>query len=84
MNGEPRLAIRRALVSVFDKRGLEGLAAALAAAGVEVVSTGSTAATLEGHGVPRVEVLGWGESRSKHPPPGGGAGRRGRAGSRAQ
>ncbi|HSK35680.1 MAG TPA: bifunctional phosphoribosylaminoimidazolecarboxamide formyltransferase/IMP cyclohydrolase, partial [Actinomycetota bacterium] len=59
MSREPRLPIRRALVSVFDKRGLEGLAAALAAAGVEVVSTGSTAATLEGHGlaVTRVEEL---------------------------
>jgi phosphoribosylaminoimidazolecarboxamide formyltransferase / IMP cyclohydrolase len=54
-----RLPIRRALVSVFDKQGLEGLAAALAAAGVEVVSTGSTAAALEGHGlgVTRVEEL---------------------------
>jgi phosphoribosylaminoimidazolecarboxamide formyltransferase / IMP cyclohydrolase len=54
-----RLPIRRALVSVFDKQGLERLAAALAAAGVEVVSTGSTAATLEGHGlaVTRVEEL---------------------------
>ena len=53
------LPIRRALVSVFDKRGLDRLAAALAAAGVEVVSTGSTAAALEGHGlaVTRVEEL---------------------------
>ena len=59
MSGPERLPIRRALVSVFDKGGLEGLAAALAAAGVEVVSTGSTAATLEGHGlgVTRVEEL---------------------------
>jgi phosphoribosylaminoimidazolecarboxamide formyltransferase / IMP cyclohydrolase len=56
---EARLPIRRALVSVFDKQGLERLAAALAAAGVEVVSTGSTAAALEGHGlgVTRVEEL---------------------------
>ena len=54
-----RLPIRRALVSVFDKRGLDRLAAALAAAGVEVVSTGSTAAVLEGLGlaVTRVEEL---------------------------
>ena len=54
-----RLPIRRALVSVFDKRGLDRLAAALAAAGAEVVSTGSTAAALEGHGlaVTRVEEL---------------------------
>ena len=54
-----RLPIRRALVSVFDKRGLDRLAAALAAAGVEVVSTGSTAAAFEAHGlaVTRVEEL---------------------------
>ncbi|HEV8424659.1 MAG TPA: bifunctional phosphoribosylaminoimidazolecarboxamide formyltransferase/IMP cyclohydrolase [Actinomycetes bacterium] len=58
MNGE-RLPVRRALVSVFDKEGLDRLAAALGAAGVEVVSTGSTAAVLEGHGlrVIRVEEL---------------------------
>lgn len=54
-----RQPIRRALVSVFDKAGLDRLAAALAGAGVEVVSTGSTAAALEGHGlkVTRVEQL---------------------------
>jgi phosphoribosylaminoimidazolecarboxamide formyltransferase/IMP cyclohydrolase len=54
-----RLPVRRALISVFDKQGLDRLAAALGAAGVEVVSTGSTAATLEGHGlaVTRVEEL---------------------------
>ncbi|MET0834939.1 MAG: bifunctional phosphoribosylaminoimidazolecarboxamide formyltransferase/IMP cyclohydrolase [Actinomycetota bacterium] len=59
MNQGPRLPIHRALVSVFDKRGLERLAAALSAAGVEVVSTGSTAAALEAHGltVTRVEEL---------------------------
>jgi phosphoribosylaminoimidazolecarboxamide formyltransferase/IMP cyclohydrolase len=54
-----RLPVRRALVSVFDKQGLDRLAAALGAAGAEVVSTGATAATLEGHGlrVTRVEEL---------------------------
>jgi phosphoribosylaminoimidazolecarboxamide formyltransferase/IMP cyclohydrolase len=54
-----RLPIRRALVSVFDKEGLDRLAAALGDAGVEVVSTGSTAIALEGHGlgVTRVEEL---------------------------
>jgi phosphoribosylaminoimidazolecarboxamide formyltransferase/IMP cyclohydrolase len=54
-----RLPVRRALVSVFDKQGLDRLAAALGGAGVEVVSTGSTAAALEGHGlrVTRVETL---------------------------
>jgi phosphoribosylaminoimidazolecarboxamide formyltransferase/IMP cyclohydrolase len=51
--------IRRALISVYDKTGLDGLAAALAAAGVEIVSTGSTAARIEAAGVPvtRVEQL---------------------------
>ena len=44
---------------MFDKQGLDRLAGALHAAGVEVVSTGSTAAALEGHGlaVTRVEEL---------------------------
>lgn len=36
--------IRRALVSVYDKTGLEDLARGLHEAGVELVSTGSTAA----------------------------------------
>jgi phosphoribosylaminoimidazolecarboxamide formyltransferase / IMP cyclohydrolase len=48
---QERLPIRHALVSVFDKTGLERLAAALGSAGVEVVSTGSTAAALERHGL---------------------------------
>ena len=43
--------LRRALVSVYDKTGLEELGRALAAAGVEVVSTGSTAARLREAGV---------------------------------
>jgi len=38
--------IRRVLVSVFDKAGLDRLAAALAAAGVRVASTGGTATAL--------------------------------------
>ncbi len=48
--------IRRALVSVYDKTGLPGLAAALHAAGVELVSTGSTAKTIAAAGIPVVEV----------------------------
>ncbi len=43
--------IKRALVSVYDKTGLDDLGAALSAAGVEVVSTGSTAARLRDAGV---------------------------------
>jgi phosphoribosylaminoimidazolecarboxamide formyltransferase/IMP cyclohydrolase len=56
--------IRRALVSVSDKTGLVELAAALAAAGVEIVSTGSTAATIRaaGHDVTDVaSVTGFAE-----------------------
>ncbi|MFF6993669.1 bifunctional phosphoribosylaminoimidazolecarboxamide formyltransferase/IMP cyclohydrolase [Streptomyces sp. NPDC008313] len=51
--------IRRALVSVYDKTGLEELARGLHEAGVELVSTGSTAARIAAAGVPvtRVEEL---------------------------
>jgi phosphoribosylaminoimidazolecarboxamide formyltransferase/IMP cyclohydrolase len=54
-----RRPVRRALVSVYDKTGLAELATALHAAGVEIVSTGSTAATIAAAGVPvtRVEEL---------------------------
>ena len=48
--------IRRALVSVYDKTGLDELGAALSQAGVEVVSTGSTAARLRDAGVNVVPV----------------------------
>ncbi len=51
-----RRAIRRALVSVYDKTGLAELARGLADAGVELVSTGSTAATIEAAGVKVVRV----------------------------
>lgn len=49
-------AIRRALISVYDKTGLEELGLGLAAAGVEIVSTGSTAARLTEAGVPVTPV----------------------------
>ncbi|MFE1782253.1 bifunctional phosphoribosylaminoimidazolecarboxamide formyltransferase/IMP cyclohydrolase [Streptomyces sp. NPDC059506] len=51
--------IRRALVSVYDKSGLEELARGLHEAGVELVSTGSTAGRIAAAGVPvtRVEEL---------------------------
>ena len=48
--------IRRALVSVYDKTGLDELAHGLAAAGVEIVSTGSTAARIAALGVPVTQV----------------------------
>ncbi|RWH37533.1 MAG: bifunctional phosphoribosylaminoimidazolecarboxamide formyltransferase/IMP cyclohydrolase [Mesorhizobium sp.] len=43
--------IRRALLSVFDKTGLIDFAKALAAAGVELVSTGGTAKEVAGAGL---------------------------------
>ena len=54
-----RVPIRRALISVYDKAGLSELARSLHAAGVEIVSTGSTADTISAVGVPvtRVEDL---------------------------
>ncbi|GAA4436633.1 bifunctional phosphoribosylaminoimidazolecarboxamide formyltransferase/IMP cyclohydrolase [Phytohabitans houttuyneae] len=51
-----RRPIRRALISVYDKTGLPELAKALDAAGVELVSTGSTATTIEAAGVPVTRV----------------------------
>jgi phosphoribosylaminoimidazolecarboxamide formyltransferase / IMP cyclohydrolase len=54
-----RIPIRRALISVYDKTGLEDLARALHEAGAEIVSTGSTARAIEQAGIPvtRVEDL---------------------------
>jgi phosphoribosylaminoimidazolecarboxamide formyltransferase/IMP cyclohydrolase len=43
--------IQRALLSVFDKTGLIPFAQALAAAGLEILSTGGTAKVLREHGV---------------------------------
>ena len=51
-----RVAIRRALISVYDKTGLADLARGLHAAGVEIVSTGSTAAAVSASGVPVTRV----------------------------
>ena len=48
--------VRRALVSVYDKTGLEELAQGLHAAGVEIVSTGGSASLIAGLGIPVVEV----------------------------
>ncbi|KAA1397447.1 bifunctional phosphoribosylaminoimidazolecarboxamide formyltransferase/IMP cyclohydrolase [Aeromicrobium ginsengisoli] len=48
--------LKRALVSVYDKTGLEDLARDLHAAGVSIVSTGSTAKTIESAGVPVTPV----------------------------
>ncbi|MEV0979231.1 bifunctional phosphoribosylaminoimidazolecarboxamide formyltransferase/IMP cyclohydrolase [Streptomyces sp. NPDC049915] len=48
--------LRRALVSVYDKTGLEELARGLHEAGVELVSTGSTAGRIAAAGVPVTKV----------------------------
>lgn len=52
----PRIAIGRALISVSDKRGLTPLAEALVDAGVELVSSGGTAAHLDDAGIPVTRV----------------------------
>jgi phosphoribosylaminoimidazolecarboxamide formyltransferase/IMP cyclohydrolase len=67
--------IRRALVSVSDKSGLVDLARELADAGVEIVSTGGSAAAIAAAGIPVTqvgEVTGYPESldgrvRTLHP-----------------
>ncbi len=46
-----RRPLKRALISVYDKTGLEELARALDGAGVEIVSTGSTAAKISALGI---------------------------------
>ena len=48
--------IRRALVSVYDKSGLPDLARALSAAGVEIISTGSTAQAIREAGAEVSEI----------------------------
>jgi phosphoribosylaminoimidazolecarboxamide formyltransferase/IMP cyclohydrolase len=49
-------ATRRALISVYDKEGIVSFARELHALGVELLSTGGTAALLEGSGLPVVRV----------------------------
>src|SRR5215207_5014822 len=48
--------LKRALVSVYDKTGLGDLARDVHAAGIAMVSTGSTAKTIEAAGVPVTPV----------------------------
>jgi phosphoribosylaminoimidazolecarboxamide formyltransferase / IMP cyclohydrolase len=56
VSSDERRPVRRALVSVYDKTGLDDLAGGLSAAGVEIVSTGSTAAAIAGLGIPVTQV----------------------------
>ncbi|UDY24375.1 bifunctional phosphoribosylaminoimidazolecarboxamide formyltransferase/IMP cyclohydrolase [Nocardioides sp. Kera G14] len=50
------IRIKRALVSVFDKTGLDDLVRGLVEAGVELVSTGGSAALIESLGLPVTKV----------------------------
>jgi phosphoribosylaminoimidazolecarboxamide formyltransferase / IMP cyclohydrolase len=80
------LPVRRALLSVSDKSGILELARALAARGVELLSTGGTAQLLTSHGVTVREVAAYtgfpeimdGRVKTLHPKVHGGLlGRRG-------
>ena len=51
-----RVPLRRALVSVYDKTGLEDLVRGLHAAGVELVSTGGSARLIADAGLPVTKV----------------------------
>lgn len=51
-----KIPFKRAIISVFDKTGVEELAQALHAAGCEIISTGSTAKAIEAAGVPVTPV----------------------------
>jgi phosphoribosylaminoimidazolecarboxamide formyltransferase / IMP cyclohydrolase len=50
------IAIKRALIAVYDKSGLEELARRLDTAGVEIVSTGGTAAAIASYGIAVTKV----------------------------
>ncbi len=69
------LPAQRALISVFDKRGVEDFARALSEMGIEILSTGGTRKVLEEAGIPvtpvsqitgRPELLG-GRVKTLHP-----------------
>jgi phosphoribosylaminoimidazolecarboxamide formyltransferase/IMP cyclohydrolase len=51
-----KIPLRRALISVSDKTGLIDLGKALAARGVEILSTGGTKAALIGAGIKAIDV----------------------------
>jgi len=64
MKQTPQPTVQRALISVFDKTGLVEFGKALAALGIELVSTGGTAKLLRDSGVPVrdvAELTGWPE-----------------------
>jgi phosphoribosylaminoimidazolecarboxamide formyltransferase / IMP cyclohydrolase len=51
-----RVPVKRALLSVYDKDGIAALAQGLHAAGVQIVSTGTTASVIASAGVPVTPV----------------------------
>ena len=55
-SSNPRKPVKRALIGVYDKTGLDVLALGLHEAGVELVSTGGTAAAIADLGVPVTKV----------------------------
>jgi phosphoribosylaminoimidazolecarboxamide formyltransferase / IMP cyclohydrolase len=54
--GMSAVVVRRALISVYDKEGLVDFATRLHRAGVEIVSSGGTAAALSAAGLPVITV----------------------------
>ncbi|MHA1536661.1 MAG: bifunctional phosphoribosylaminoimidazolecarboxamide formyltransferase/IMP cyclohydrolase [Alphaproteobacteria bacterium] len=56
MDAADKIGVTRALISVSDKTGLAGLGRFLAAAGVEILSTGGSAQALREAGVAVIEV----------------------------
>ncbi|MBL7044260.1 MAG: bifunctional phosphoribosylaminoimidazolecarboxamide formyltransferase/IMP cyclohydrolase [Pirellulaceae bacterium] len=56
---EEKTSVKRALISVFDKTGIEEFAAALVKMGVEIISSGGTAAAIEKAGIPVRYVQEW-------------------------
>jgi len=56
MNDSPLAPVRRALISVSDKTGIADFAQALAARGVEILSTGGTCRLLQEAGIAVTEV----------------------------
>lgn len=50
------IKVKRALISVCDKKGLASFAKGLASLGIEIISTGGTARHLRESGIPVVEV----------------------------
>jgi phosphoribosylaminoimidazolecarboxamide formyltransferase/IMP cyclohydrolase len=53
------MKIQRALLSVSDKTGLAEFARELAARGIEIISTGGTAALLAKENIPHVKISDW-------------------------